>query len=625
VAGKRYEVGQAVVPIVAEAGNLKRDLDAAKSQIGQLTNLGKSAGALLKGGLYGVAGAAALKFAKDSLAAYSQVQRATLRLEATAMRYGATLDGLSDSVGRYLDAVENTTRFQDTEAADSVNNLIRYTKDLTTAFELNNLAMDLAERTGMGLSEASGLLGQAFTGNERGLATLSRALGITGDAAKNAEALFTEMDKRIKGAATNTEDLKGEWAKLKAVLENTTESFWGQASPMLTRMTRQAREAAQAMLGQDGDTTEQGRRQKETLSILEQRTKAMAEQADAEQEIAAIRATDRSALSSEQDQKNVARLAALTDQTRRLGDELARLDEAYRKLSAQPIARDGLAGKAGKNQEALNAAEQAKDIAEGMLEVEKLIDKQLKETLTTRRKVAEILALEGDTMLGNLDAFTQLQAAAGMAREEQIAKAERLSSAIKGIGASMASVQANEMEAFFTAMKQGTVDGALWYEALGRAILKSAISAFGDVLIQEAAVYNFRALAAGLALDFPGVGRNLLAGAALASAGGGFKALAAGLNKGGYAIGGSAVEDSIPAMIRKNEAVVPLDDPRAMADIGAAMAAAGSSGGMRVGSFQVVLPNVRDAKGFSSQSTALAMLKQLQRVQARTGRNFATT
>jgi len=625
VAGKRYEVGQAVLPIVVEAGSLKKDLDAAKSQIGELTNLGKSAGALLKGGLYGAAGLAALKFAKDSLTAYSQVQRATLRLEATSLRYGATVDGLSDSIGSYLDAIERTTRFQDTEGADSVNNLIRYTKDLTTAFELNNAAMDLAERAGWELSEASDVLGKAFTADERGLSQLARALGVTGDAAKSAETLFLELEKRTKGAATNTDDLQGEWSKLKAILENTTEAFWGKASPMLKRLAEQAREAAQAVLGQDGDATEQNRRQKEITSVLEQRTKAMAEQADAQQEIAAIRSSDRSELSQEQDQKNIARLSTLSEETRKLADEIARLDLAYQKLNTQQAAGGGLAGKAGKNQDALLAAEAAKDIAEGMLEVEKLIDKQLTETTEKRRRIADILAFEGETLLGNLDAFIQLQDAAGMATDEQIAKAEQLSSALQSIGSTMASVQANEMEAFFTAMKQGTVDGALWYEALGRAMLKSAVSAFGDVLIQEAAVYNFRALAAGLSLNLPAVGTNLLAGSLLSAAGGGFKALAAGLNNGGYAIGGSAVEDSIPAMIRKNEAVVPLDDPRAMADIGAAMAAAGSSGGMKVGSFQVVLPNVRDAKGFSSQSTALAMLKQLQRVQARTGRNFATT
>lgn len=93
--------------------------------------------------------------------------------EVEMARFNATLDaigGVSDETRKkLLGAADAATKlaFDDEEAANVLANFYQRTKDVNGAMELNNVAMDLARKKNIGLSDAANLVTQVLSGNGR--------------------------------------------------------------------------------------------------------------------------------------------------------------------------------------------------------------------------------------------------------------------------------------------------------------------------------------------------------------------------------------------------------------------------------------------------------------------------
>lgn len=597
MAGKKMVVGQAVVPVVADIGTLKKDLDAAKAQIAQMSKQGSAAGSIIKGALGGVAVAAVVKFAKESLQAYAVTEKAILRLQSTSLRYGANVEGLTDQIGDYLNAVERTTRFQDTEAADSINNLVVHTKDLQTAFKLNSLAMDYAEQQGITLAEASDVLAQAFDGNDRGLIALAKSMGVTGEKSKDAGALFEELEKRTKGAATGASDLTAEWTKLMAALENWNKDTVGQIAPFLKGVLGGARMTIEEIRGLNKDTTAQAERQKQLNTILDNR--------------AAIQKKLQDFDSTEHSNAALAQV-----ERKQLLSDLENVEKLYLRISTaapeKPAAGPDLAAIARANQ----ARIERNQLDQDNLDAQRELIKNSDETEAKRLKINEALGIEIDTLLNLTDAYRTLREAGIEASDTEIARAQKLTEIFSSLGNTIAAAQTEEMNKFFQAIEEGSATAADALSYLGKGLVRGMGKAISQVLDMYAALYAAKAAAAFYEFDFASGAKFMAGSAALSAASAGVQTTVSKLSDGGVSIGGTATEDTIPALLRKNEAVVPLDDPRAMAKMRGAM---GGGGGINLGGITFNGVNgAEDALG-RFQSAGTTLLRRIDEAQRRKG------
>lgn len=229
--------------------------------------------------------------------------------------------------------------------------------------------------------------------------------------------------------------------------------------------------------------------------------------------------------------------------------------------------------------------------------------------------IEEEVALQKRKEQASIDAIEAWEKAA----DDALAKEQELEAALSQTAATMAAVQANAMQPFFASLIEGNKMVIDSFKELGRAMLKSIVSALGDSLIQKGAAKNLEALASVFtpltAAQAPGL---FAAGALLTSGGAGLKALAASLRFGGVTMEGSTTQDTIPALLRKNEVVAPLDDPRAMRKIAEAGMGGASIKNMNV---SASFPGVRTASeaNRAGQAFGLGLLKELQRVNTRQG------
>jgi len=565
---ERIEVGEAVIPIVADISKLKSGLEEAKQGVSTFkiaagSALGTGFTDMVKG-----AGQALWAFAQGGRRDLEQMDRSLQQIERNARRFGNTTMDVRGEVERYATMIQTTTRFQDQEVVDSLNTMIRYTRDLHQAQYLLNIAQDVSVSTGMSLQSVSMMLGRAAQGNSRALMMLGRQLGYTGETAKDASKMLAQLEKDFKGAAQAednaamvTKRFGDEVGELAEDLARKLKPAWDNTLKTLTLLAQMARGA----LGDELSSVnaEIARTQNLVRTIQQEAGYYKGRQRD-------LPGLEKQLAKLEQRRKE------LLGTTSKEADEQERAARAVRnKLAAE------------------------KELAD--LKDQEARDLQRSESFLDRMVQKEKDRAEGQKLL----------------MEEEERQAQELENTLRQVGSTMANVQATEMQAFFTGLKDGTTQAQDALANLGKAFLKGTVAALGDVLIQKGAVYNFEALAALISIVNAAAAPGLFAaGAFLTGAGGGMKALAAGLKDGGVTIAGSTTTDTIPAMLRKNEAVVPLDDPRARRKLG-------GLGGVSVGSFQVVLPNVRDSSGFQSQSTALSLVKQLDRVQRRQGRSFA--
>jgi Skp family chaperone for outer membrane proteins len=115
------------------------------------------------------------KFVGDSVDAYRQAEVSVGRLDASLRANVAGWDGNTDAIERNLKRLEQLG-FDDEDTRDSLARLVGATHDVTKAFQVQSVAMDLARFKGITLSDATDALLRVEGGSYRILKSLGIAL-----------------------------------------------------------------------------------------------------------------------------------------------------------------------------------------------------------------------------------------------------------------------------------------------------------------------------------------------------------------------------------------------------------------------------------------------------------------
>lgn len=538
MSGEQIQVGEAILKVKLDIQELQANIAKAKANTNSFVSEATSKLNSMKLGWMGLAagvGAFVIKSVND----YAKLDKAISNLVATTKRYTKAQGDLRGQLSAYLDKMEAATRFQDTELADSLNELVIKTKNLTQAIYLNNLAADLAVRKNMSLQAAAEMLGNLYVGNTRGLAMVAKELGVTGEKADDAAFLFNKLVSEMQGAAEAESNLALDFKKVRTEFENVGEVIAQKLAPAISFVAGISRDwlvAFQRMVI-DATSSVSG-----FFKVIAQGPFAVISK------FVAVRKES---------------LAVAKEETKtqaQLGAEIAKQIQA--------------------NKDALDLEKSRKQEAEEFWKEEE-------------------------------EAF-----------EMELKAVEELEAQYERFGDLLAGSVTGDMEAFFTMVKEGNADIAQTFEALGNAMIKAMARAIAKVLEMKAAEHFVEAIGSAASYDFLGAGMHAAAGAAYTAAAGGIQAIASGLKDGAMITGGTTQADTFPAMLRKNEAAVPLDDPRAVNSMVEALKKSGviGAGGNGGNSYQIGQVVVPGASTGAARSAALQTAYELDKVEQRKGR-----
>ncbi len=540
-ADDKVKLGGIEVPIDADVTGLLAGLEQSGQAIEKHESAWKHSIEVMEG-MLGVELVDAVKdFVKEGIVEMAKWDQALDRSANTLKLYGLGYDEAREKLSAYGEKVESLTEFNKIDVVNSLNNVILKTKDWTSAVQINALAMDIVARKGGDLAERANQLTLAFQGVPRGITAISRELGIVGPASKDAGLLIAELEKRFKGAATETENAVSEWHKFTNELGDWGEKAGGIVLPMLTSLSK----ATRGLFGNDLASAESS--VENARFNIERMKRAMADDAHAPTFI------------GEAHQKELAMYNKF----------LADAEAKVRKLKGElPGAEGSLAAAAKKNQDQRDAEIKAEKELEAMAgRKEKFTDEQNKQlereadaksvlnTLDkTRQTIFERQAIVGKEVVRVMAEIERLQKitvndgskaslkhlAELNAEKKQLVDLKNEQQKLREEGVAWAATitgpVSSSMEAFFTKVKQGMGSWKEGFEALATAFEKSMLGALATYLEQLAAVALFKAqgaIASGVgAAAAPGF---FAESAIEASGAGAIRAVAAGLAEGGIA------------------------------------------------------------------------------------------
>jgi len=147
------------------------------------------------------AGAAILKFGKDSVAAFSEAEKAQASLEQAFKKFPAVNDVNIKSLRALNTQLQRKTKFDDDAVASGQSVLAQFKLSGTQIKELTPLLLDYAARTGKDLPTAASDLGKAMLGQGRALKAIGINFKDTGTAAGNFDELMTSLRGKVGGFA----------------------------------------------------------------------------------------------------------------------------------------------------------------------------------------------------------------------------------------------------------------------------------------------------------------------------------------------------------------------------------------------------------------------------------------
>jgi len=208
------------------------------------------AGAFLAVGA--AAGAMAIKIGVDSVKAAVEDELSQKKLAQALKNTTKATDKTIASAETYITKQQLTYGIADTKLRPALANLARATGNLTTAQNLNNLAIDISAATGKDLEGVSIALGKAYGGNFTAL----KKLGIPIDANIIKTKDFSKVqqvltDKFGGSAAANTETFAGKLEILKQRFGEIQEDIGAKLIPKLKKLLDQVSLVAKGFSGED--------------------------------------------------------------------------------------------------------------------------------------------------------------------------------------------------------------------------------------------------------------------------------------------------------------------------------------------------------------------------------------
>jgi hypothetical protein len=212
----------------ADFDELKKGVKGAQNEV---EGFGSKMGGFAKkaGKAFAIAGAAAAAYAGvllvDGVKSAIEDEAAQAKLATTLENVtGATKDQIA-AVEDYITQTALANGITDDVLRPSLDRLVRSTKDVTKAQELQTLALDIAAGTGKDLKTVSEALGKAYDGNLGALKKLGVGIDDSIIKSKNFDAAAAALSKTFEGQASKqAETFQGKMARLTVAFDEAKET-----------------------------------------------------------------------------------------------------------------------------------------------------------------------------------------------------------------------------------------------------------------------------------------------------------------------------------------------------------------------------------------------------------------
>jgi hypothetical protein len=224
--------------ILADVDQLKKSLNTGSNEV---EGFGSKLGGFAKkaGAAFAVAGAAAAAYAGTLLV---DGVKSAIEDEAAQAKLATTLENVTGATNAQIKATEDyitqtalANGITDDVLRPSLDRLVRSTKDVTKAQELQQLALDISAGTGKDLAAVSEALGKAFDGNLGALKRLGVGIDDSIIKSKDFDAAAAALSKTFEGQASKqAETFQGKMARLTVAFDEAKETVGSYVLDALT-------------------------------------------------------------------------------------------------------------------------------------------------------------------------------------------------------------------------------------------------------------------------------------------------------------------------------------------------------------------------------------------------------
>ena len=250
--------------LLADTKNFIDGLDKADKETKTFSNkldnaLQKGAAAFLAVGA--AAGAMAIKIGIDAVKAAIEDEKAQKSLAITLKNTTKATDAQVKSVEDYIDKTARATGVADDQLRPSLDRLVRSTKDVTKAQQLQQLALDISAGTSKDLATVTEALSKGLDGNLGALKRIGVPLDENIIKTKDFDAATKALSETFAGQAdAAAETFAGRMARIKIAIDESKEQLGQGLLPILERFARFATEQlAPALQGLVDGLTRSGR------------------------------------------------------------------------------------------------------------------------------------------------------------------------------------------------------------------------------------------------------------------------------------------------------------------------------------------------------------------------------
>lgn len=170
--------------------------------------------------------AAVVNFAKQSVKAFAEDERAAAGLAKTLENLGLSNQIASETLSSYINNLEKSSAVLDDELRPALDRLLRATGNVAKSQELLGLALDISGGTGKSLAQVSQSLQKAYLGQTQALGRLGVGLSKSELASKDFEKIQKRLTVLFKGQAKVAADsYEGSLKKLTIASNNAKEAI----------------------------------------------------------------------------------------------------------------------------------------------------------------------------------------------------------------------------------------------------------------------------------------------------------------------------------------------------------------------------------------------------------------
>jgi hypothetical protein len=228
--------------LLADTKNFIDGLDKADKETRSFTNklddaLKAGAAAFLAVGA--AAATMAVKIGIDAVQAAVEDQKAQATLAKTLENTTKATKDQIKSVEDYIDKTARATGIADDQLRPSLDRLVRSTKDVTKAQQLQQLALDIAAGTGKDLATITEGLGKAYDGNLGALKRLGVPLNESIIKSKDFDAAVKELSKTFEGQAdVAAGTFEGRMQRVRIAIDEAKEQLGASLLPIMERFAK---------------------------------------------------------------------------------------------------------------------------------------------------------------------------------------------------------------------------------------------------------------------------------------------------------------------------------------------------------------------------------------------------